>query len=612
MEVQTRQFLGEQRDFWFQEEKRLKSKALLWSSLRLACFVAMILLLALGGNRIDYIWWIEAAGLALLLLFVKIHDHFKSKRDYASARRDLLDREISTQDGSAFYFDFEELQTPHSHDYATDLDLLSEGGIFQWLDRSSTKAAKLQLQNDLLQPNLDHELILQKQESVKELSQKQEWSWNFRTRAALLGSGWDELQDLFSWLEGNSPLQAIAGPRRNLYQLLRYLAPIASVAGIILGIAGFGWNFLTAVMVINLGISGSLIKSSNSEHAKLSRKMSVFAQYGELFQLCESEQFNSKWVQSKQSEISDQAGGASRSLARLSSIVSYFDMRLNLLLALLINALLLWDIQCLFALEKWKKEASTPSREWFQALAEIEAALSISNLHFNEPQWVFPVPGSDQKIYDAKDLGHPLIPASKRILNDLHLENPGDFLLITGANMAGKSTFLRTAGVNLLLAYLGAPVCASAMNCRPQAIYSSMRNTDSLQEDASYFFAELRRLQILIQRLESGQKHFVLIDEMLKGTNSKDQHAGSVALIQQLLKLKSNGLVATHDIELGELASEFSQIFNFCFEAMVESGEMIFDYKLRSGVCQHFNATFLMQQMGIMKDAAAELTQSQS
>ena len=204
-------------------------------------------------------------------------------------------------------------------------------------------------------------------------------------------------------------------------------------------------------------------------------------------------------------------------------------------------------------------------------------------------------------MMDAIELGHPLLDPSTRIDNDMNLAKPGEFLIITGANMAGKSTFLRTVGVNLILAMNGAVTCAKSFKFAPIEMLTSVRATDSLQDHESYFYAELKRLKMLIDKLKEGKPIFIIVDEMLRGTNSRDKQEGSRQFIMQLMELKGVGMIATHDLSLGTLQDEFPDYAkNKRFEVDITDGHLSFDYKLRDGISQNLNATFLMKKMGIM------------
>ncbi|MCL1822405.1 MAG: hypothetical protein FWG22_06240, partial [Prolixibacteraceae bacterium] len=252
-------------------------------------------------------------------------------------------------------------------------------------------------------------------------------------------------------------------------------------------------------------------------------------------------------------------------------------------------------------LQKWYRNYSEKLIVWIETAEEIDALISFGFFADNNPDFSYPQPVEGDFIFEAKALGHPLLKREKRVTNDFTMDGWAKIAVITGANMAGKSTFLRTAGVNMILGRAGAPVCAAGMRFSPVNLYSSMRTTDSLLKDESYFLAELRRLAAFIKRLNHGETLFVIIDEMLKGTNSEDKLKGSQQLIRKLVKTTSSSIIATHDVKLTEMEKEFpDNILNYCFEIEHDGDEMIFDYKLRRGVTKTMNASLLMRKLGIL------------
>jgi DNA mismatch repair ATPase MutS len=241
-------------------------------------------------------------------------------------------------------------------------------------------------------------------------------------------------------------------------------------------------------------------------------------------------------------------------------------------------------------------------RNLLEVPAEIDAGISMGTFIFNYPD--FPMPVISDSGLVAEELAHPLIQNSQRVSNDFKAEQGNRVFIVTGANMAGKSTFLRALGVNMILAGMGAPVCAKKMLFTPVKILTGMRTTDSLADSESYFFAELKRLKMITETLNRGQKLMILLDEILKGTNSTDKHKGSVALVKQLVAHDCLAFIATHDLSLGEQEEKYPEaVRNYCFESYIVDGELIFDYKLKKGIAKNMNAYFLMQKMGIVRDS---------
>jgi DNA mismatch repair ATPase MutS len=263
---------------------------------------------------------------------------------------------------------------------------------------------------------------------------------------------------------------------------------------------------------------------------------------------------------------------------------------------------LLWDYICIFRLEKWKAGFKDLFPVWLEMLGEVDALISFSNYAANNPDFTYPAISIDNTVISAKNLGHQLIEANKRVCNDFKLERHGIICIVSGANMAGKSTFLRTIAINFILGMAGAPVCAEKMSFIPLKLFTSMRTTDSLSNNESYFYAELKRLKLLKAKIENGEPVLFILDEILKGTNSADKSLGSKLFLGKMIELGATGLIATHDTSLGELENSWpDQIINKCFEIEIEGENIKFDYKLHNGITRKMNAAFLMKQMGILE-----------
>jgi DNA mismatch repair ATPase MutS len=298
--------------------------------------------------------------------------------------------------------------------------------------------------------------------------------------------------------------------------------------------------------------------------------------------------------------LGEQAQEADQKVTQLASLLSAFDARMNIMTNLVVNSLLLYDLQCVYRLERWKEENAVSLPAWLDAIRQTEALCSLGTFSFNHSGFAFPDINSDQQL-SATAMGHPLLDEKERISNDVHLDRQQSIMIITGANMAGKSTFLRSLGVNVVLALTGAPVCADRFDCPMIEVRSGMRTADSLKENQSYFYAELYRLKSIMDELRKGTPLLILLDEILKGTNSTDKHAGSIALVKQLAEQPCLTLIATHDLGLGELEKVYpGRVANYCFEANIENDQLSFDYKLKRGIARKMNATFLMKKMGII------------
>jgi DNA mismatch repair ATPase MutS len=305
-------------------------------------------------------------------------------------------------------------------------------------------------------------------------------------------------------------------------------------------------------------------------------------------------------IRLQQSLRSDENKTASAEIKNLENILNRFEVRLNILAFIILNTFFLWDLWQIIALNTWRKTNKNFVANWFNAIAELEVTGSFSVLNFNNAGWCFPEIADEHFTLSGKQIGHPLIPKKQRVNNDFSINGTARIDLITGSNMAGKSTFLRSLGVNMILAYAGSAVCAESFIVSVVQLMSSMRIEDNLAENTSTFYAELKKLKSIIDAVNQQEKTFILLDEILRGTNSLDRHTGSKALIQQLIRQHAIGIIATHDIELSKLENDFSAaIKNYHFDVQVNGEELYFDYKLKHGICRSMNASVLMKQIGI-------------
>ena len=319
--------------------------------------------------------------------------------------------------------------------------------------------------------------------------------------------------------------------------------------------------------------------------------------------MVENESFESELLSKNKKHISDENKSTQTIIKKLSGIMAAFDYRLNILVGITLNIFFLWDIIQSIRLDNWKTKYAGYMNDWFVTLAHVDELNSFSGFAFSHPESTVPTITDGTFEYEAQNVKHPFINPDVCIGNEISIIGWGSFQIITGANMAGKSTYLRTVGINLILAMTGAPVLADQFIFKPVDVYTGIKTSDSLQEGESYFFAELKRLETIIRLLEKGHKLFIILDEILRGTNSADKQKGSNSLIKQLIKLDASGMIATHDLSLGKLAEAFpDHVINKRFEVEITDNELVFDYKLKEGVSKNLNATFLMKKMGITVD----------
>lgn len=478
------------------------------------------------------------------------------------------------------------------HDYTGDLDVFGRSSLFQYLNRTGTLTGKHFLAGWLQKPLQSSAEIKAMQEAVRKLSGSLEFRQLYTAHARLAKEGADDVKEIRLWKE--APLEFL---HRNTLRIAAYVMPALVILAI--GFYIYSGNYVPMLlgMFVNWMILLGNVKKVNAQHQLLSNKEQLLKKFAVLLRMIRQEDWKgAAWLEARQQTAAE----ADKSLHKLAAISNMLDQRLNLLVGLALNSLILYEIHCIFRLERWKSEHRLDVEEWLEVIAQVETANSLATFAFNHPNYTYPEI-SEQPGVSGKAVGHPLIPEGECVVNDCSIGNGEQFHIITGSNMSGKSTFLRSVGVNWLLAMAGAPVCAASFTCNPLRIMTSMRIKDSIARHTSYFQAELLRLQHIIQVLKSGQQVFIILDEILKGTNSEDKLAGSRELIRHFLQYRCLGMIATHDLELGGLEQEYpQQIRNYCFESSLDNGQLHFDYRMRPGVARNKNATFLMKQMEII------------
>jgi DNA mismatch repair ATPase MutS len=287
-------------------------------------------------------------------------------------------------------------------------------------------------------------------------------------------------------------------------------------------------------------------------------------------------------------------------LKRLSSVIASMEVRYNPLAHFVANVLFLWDLRVRVNAERWRSRYGKRVRLWFEQTGNIEAVISLGTVFFENSNWVFPVIKKNGMHISAEHASHPLIHVSKRVYNSYTFSD-NSIAIITGSNMSGKSTFLRTVGINCVLAFAGSPVCARAMSCSLMHIYSSMRIEDNLADSVSTFYAELMRIKMVIKANSKGIPLLCLLDELFRGTNSEDRHDGAVAVLKRLLNKNTIGIISTHDLQLCSLSEESPESFvNYHFKEYYDGKEIRFDYKINSGPSTTRNALFLLKMLEIV------------
>jgi hypothetical protein len=578
------------------EQKVLLQRKSVFGILRLGSMLAMI-------AAFYFIWSLNkfyavATGVILIIIFIQLIYKDLANKEAIKHLQHLIninEDELKALEGKQHQFEDGAQFTPHDHFYANDMDVFGRSSLFQFLNRTTSELGAEKLADWLLKPSIK-ETILQRQAAVKELVTKNEWRQNLQAIGKESSIKKNTIEKIKHWLQEPNLFSQFKP-----WQWLRWLLPtiICSITAL------YSFDIITEqlwylFLFIFLAIAFQINKVVAPLHNTLSSMVEDLGILSESIADIEKENFTSPLLQQLKTDLQKQHITASSKIKKLKKILDRLDLRYNIVIAIPLNIFLMWNLQQVLDLEKWKKENDDNVQLWFDTLAEFEALHSFATLHFNHPAYCFPTLKENHFFIAATELGHPLIHQSKRVNNFINIETAGEIMLVTGSNMAGKSTYLRSIGVNVILAMAGAPVCAKSFELSPVQLLSSMRIADNLEESTSTFYAELKKLKTVIEKINAGEKVFVLLDEILRGTNSLDRHTGSEALIRQLIKQKAAAILATHDVALATLEKEYpSNILNYHFDAQTKGEELFFDYKLKDGVCTNMNASLLMKKIGL-------------
>jgi len=565
----------------------------LLSLARLVVLVSAIWILVLGIRNHGILLYAGSFLLGVLFLYlVAVFNRCKGKRELLRKLRQLnevelacLDHRYQDRPDGTEYMDL-------SHPWSHDLDLFGKGSLFQYLNRTSTPGGGRILAGILTLEPGNAERIRDRQDILGDLKDRIDFRQYFTATGELLKEKPGDQGDLSRWTDSTAFISR--------YPWLFYLAlgiSLCSLTSIIWGIFDPSrFFYLLYLLVINMVVLSPFILRTQRYQEAISRKHALLQGYALLLGQIAGTSFEHPELQ----DLQRKSGEGVRNVTRLSKLLQIFDQRLNMFLGFVLNALFLFDFIMLFLLERWKRQHSQDIMEWIEITGHMDALVSLSGFAFNHPDFSLPVFDDHAADLEVRGLGHPLIPAKRRVNNDLEVTGE-KVVVITGANMAGKSTFLRSMGVNLVLGYAGCPVCASGFRCAYMGLQSSMRTADSLKDEESYFLAEIRKLQRIVREMEQGKPMLILLDEVLKGTNTTDKKLGSVGLIRKSLNYPVRCLIATHDLSLGELEKEYpGKVVNYCFESYIKGMELSFDYTIRKGIATNMNASFLMKLMGIM------------
>ncbi|QSS96263.1 MutS-related protein [Psychroflexus sp. ALD_RP9] len=571
--------------------RRNLNKKLLQSSLiRISVFLLTIASL---------IWfWGEAKFMVATLLFsviafvilVSRHQNIKHKKTIVKRLISINENELKALNGDVSMFKNGEIYKDDQHVFSADLDMFGDRSFFQFINRTATNEGERRLA-DLLLSNEYHK-ISEKQAAIKELAKKIEFRQQFTAEA-------DAVQQEVS---NHAIVDFFKNHKAFIPKLMQWLPNLFAILSVFVATAYFldylKLSQLGLWALIGLVITGVYVKKVSAFSSQINQIQTYFANQQNVVHLIENESFSAELLKRYQSNVVSEQQKVSDLIGQFNKLVDGFEQRNNMLLGVVLNAFLLWDLRYGFKLETWIKNHGHKVEQWLTSVSSFDAYHSLANFAYNHPHFTYPeLTETGRIILKSKEAVHPLIPKNEAVTNSFELHD-NHFWIVTGANMAGKSTFLRTVGLQIVMSNLGLPVSAKHAIYKPIPVITSMRTADSLQDESSYFYAELSRLKFIIDTIKD-QAYFIILDEILKGTNSKDKAEGSQKFIQKLNQTSSVGIIATHDISLCDLAENHTNLFNYHFDAEILDDELNFDYQLKPGVCQNMNASFLMKKMAI-------------
>lgn len=530
-------------------------------------------------------------------ILVKVHNRLFIRKEWLETQARIIQEELQALSGDYSSFEDGKEYVNPEHPYSFDLDIFGRRSLFQSINRTCTFFGKVRLA-EWLQNHLHEKASIEKrQEMVREISEHTLFREQFRVAGLVHHGQSSDAEKIQAWSQ--SPAQYL---HAGWVKAFIWGVPVINSLLLITSLAGWtSFSWLGLSFGIFLVLSFGIIKRATYIQETYGKQLKSLNGYARLIAQAKAENWKSAGMQELMERFNLNSQSPIQALQQLSKELDRLDLRNNQFLYVLLEGSIFFQLQEIVRIERWKVCYGQYISEWLETVGELDALCSLGTFAYNHPQYTYPELTEKPFCFLATQMGHPLMPASQCVKNDATIPSRPFFLIITGANMAGKSTYLRTIGVNYLLACVGAPVCCERLKLHPNQLITSLRTSDSLSDNESYFFAELKRLKRIIDLLNQGQQLFIILDEILKGTNSMDKQKGSFDLIRQFMQLKANGIIATHDLLLGSLIKQFpEEIRNYCFEADIKENELTFSYKLREGVAQNMNACFLMKKMGII------------
>ncbi|MBW6408846.1 MutS-related protein [Clostridium weizhouense] len=476
--------------------------------------------------------------------------------------------------------------------FINDLNVFGQNSIFQFINSTVTKGGRERLVNILgLKEEVNKKSIVNKQFAIKELADKVEWRQKFILEGSMRKSSDRAIRELIGWGKKGNSIKFISVIISYTFIFVNFVSILLSLMNIL------PLSFILLVFMIDFIVIKMLTKNMIEDINLFNDIKNDVKEYSEILSLIENETFESEHLKELKDKLINNQVSSKIEMKKISNLLDWIGDSSYNAVYFVLNVLVFSDVFIMRKLDLWKNKNGKYLEKWLDVMNEFDALSSISNLAFDYKNWSYPII-LDNSYICGEDIAHPLL-GEKAIKNNFSIKNSEKVALITGSNMSGKSTFLRTLGSNLVLSYIGAPVCAKEFSCGIMKIYTCITTRDNLEENISSFYAEILRIKILIEACKKEEKVFFLLDEIFKGTNSKDRHTGAIVLIKQLIKYGGIGLVSTHDLELCDLEKEDDRIINYNFREFYKDNKINFDYKLRQGKSETQNAIHLMKLAGI-------------
>ncbi|MGO3181201.1 MAG: MutS-related protein [Aequorivita sp.] len=583
-------FYKQQIETHSEELQNLKRKLTFSSIIRLLVFLVACFGVYFFFGNVKVIIAVIVVTIAAFIYLVTKHSGLQYKRDLEKALIAQNEIEIEVLNRAFHHLPSGEKYKDPLHFYSQDIDLFGLGSIFQYLNRTALESGSDFLAKLFTENKIDS--IPKKQEAIKELSEMPKWRQHFSAIASLVKTE-VSATEVTDWLKSYKTF---------VPKWIKIVSPVFSIISVglivlffldlVSGYAVAGWFFL------GLAISGRYLKNVNDLSSNTARIQSTFEQFHKLILEIETQDFTSELLSEKKNLIVNSSTSASAVLKKFAKHLDALDQRSNMLIGVITNGFMLRDLRQSYNIELWVEANKDSVPLWFDVITFFDAYSSLGNFNFNNPNYVFPEINDRLPVLKVKGAGHPLLKESTMVRNDIQIDSE-EFFIVTGANMAGKSTFLRTVSLQIVMGNVGLPVCAEKAEYNPIKLITSMRTTDSLTDDESYFFSELKRLKFIVDEIKTD-RYFIILDEILKGTNSTDKAIGSRKFVEKLVASNSTGIIATHDLSLCVAAEELPEVKNYFFDARIENDELYFDYTFKPGICQNMNASFLLKKMEIV------------